>query len=141
VNRHCRETNKLGEPCGAKPLRNGDLCFAHDPAHAEDAAEARKLGGLRRGHEGTVTTAYELGDIGSIEGLRRLFEIIVADGLGLDAGATRERVLIAALNAGMKLHELADIDVRLSRLEAAERQRRQTRAAAEPASLLDEDAP
>jgi len=43
----CHETNADGTPCRMKPQLNG-LCFAHDPARADERTLARQRGGLRR---------------------------------------------------------------------------------------------
>ena len=43
----CQETNADGTPCRMKPQSNG-LCFAHDPARADERTLARQRGGLRR---------------------------------------------------------------------------------------------
>jgi len=49
-----------GSRCRAGPQRERPYCFAHDPERAAEAAEARKLGGLRRRKEGTIALAYDL---------------------------------------------------------------------------------
>ena len=51
VSRRCKQRNDKGEQCGAAPLRDGDFCLFHDPAHAETVQEARKAGGQRRKRE------------------------------------------------------------------------------------------
>ena len=43
----CQETNADGTPCKMRPQSNG-LCFAHDPARADERTLARQRGGLRR---------------------------------------------------------------------------------------------
>ena len=120
--RRCTASTPSGERCRAWPLRDAERCFAHDPEHAEQAAEARRLGGLRRRREGTLSTTYELGEIDSIEGQRRLLDIIVADALAMDAGAPRLRILLDAIKTAMKLRETTELEARLSALEAALRQ-------------------
>ena len=46
--------------CQAAPVKDGDHCFWHSPEYAEDVAEARRLGGLRRRREVAVSGAYEV---------------------------------------------------------------------------------
>lgn len=36
----CRESNKAGEPCGARPLAGGDLCALHDPTRGPSVRRA-----------------------------------------------------------------------------------------------------
>lgn len=110
-----------GRPCRAGPQRDRPFCFVHDPERAAEAAEARRLGGLRRRKEGTIAVAYDLPGLDSVEGIRRLLDIVVTDGLGLDNGIARLRVLIAAAGAATKLLEVGDIEARLAALEAANR--------------------
>ena len=53
-----RALKKNGRPCRAPALRAGSACFWHAPESTEAAAEARRLGGLRRRREGTIGGAY-----------------------------------------------------------------------------------
>src|SRR5690242_4594568 len=41
----CTYTRPNGDPCAARPLRDRDFCFFHDPAHAQAQAAARSKGG------------------------------------------------------------------------------------------------
>jgi hypothetical protein len=43
--RSCRATRRDGQPCQARALPGSPHCWAHDPACAEQRAEARKRGG------------------------------------------------------------------------------------------------
>jgi hypothetical protein len=69
--------------------RDRPYCFAHDPERAADAAEARRLGGLRRRKEGTIAVAYDLPGLDTVVGIRRLLDIVVTDGVGLENGIAR----------------------------------------------------
>ncbi len=53
--RQCRALNKNREPCGATPLRDSRFCLWHSPDHTEEAAAARRLGGMRRRREAERT--------------------------------------------------------------------------------------
>ena len=119
--RRCAARNAEGEPCGARPLRDGWFCFVHDPAHATEAAEARKLGGLRRRREGTLSAAFDLGDLRTLEGQWRLLEVAVADIIALDNGIARDRLLVNAVAAAAKLRDATEVDARVTALEAVER--------------------
>jgi hypothetical protein len=119
VRRRCAYAKADGQPCQMAPLRDRPYCFAHDPERAEEAAEARKLGGLRRRKEGTIAVAYDLPGLDSVTGIRRLLDIVVTDGLGLETGVAKLRVLLAAATAAMKLLEVGELEDRLAALEAA----------------------
>lgn len=121
IGRRCTMVKSSGERCGARPLRDGQLCFHHDPEHADAAADARKLGGHRRRREGTLNAAYELGEIDTVDGHRRLLEIVITDALALDNGAPKLRILLAALNTAMKLRDVTEVEARLAALEGARR--------------------
>jgi hypothetical protein len=100
-------------------LRDADQCFWHAPERAEDAAEARRLGGLRRRREKTVSSAYDFAGLGTIESIRRILEIATIDALGLENSIARSRVLISAALAAAKLLEVGELEERLSVLEAS----------------------
>lgn len=103
--RHCTGTTSDGRHCQAAPLVDGDFCYFHDQARANEVAEARRLGGLRRRREKTITTIYALGGLDSVKGIVRVLDIAVTDALGLENSIGRARVLIAAATAASKLVE------------------------------------
>jgi hypothetical protein len=105
------------------PLRDRPYCFSHDPERAEEAAEARRLGGLRRRKEGTIAVAYDLPGLDSVSGIRRLLDIVVTDGVGLENGIARLRVLISTAVAATNLLKVGEFEDRLASLEAAVKQR------------------
>ena len=131
--RGCIFVMPSGRPCRAGPQRDRPYCFAHDPERVEEATEARRLGGLRRRREGTIAVAYDLPGLDTVEGIRRLLDIVVTDALGLDNGIARLRVIIATAAAATLLLEVADLDARLATLEAA------LRAPTPPARPFDLD--
>src|SRR5207253_3189241 len=83
-----------GSNCGAAHMRESTYCFLHDPEHAGEADEARRVGGLRRRRESTLGTAFDLGELDTVGGIRRLLDIVVTDALAADGGVNRQRVLI-----------------------------------------------
>jgi hypothetical protein len=121
LGRGCNFELPDGRLCRATPLRDGPLCFWHAPDREEEAAEARRLGGLRRRREKTVSGAYDFAGLGSIEAIRRILEIATIDALGLDNSIARARVLIAAVLAAAKLLETGELEERLAALEAVVR--------------------
>jgi hypothetical protein len=121
VGRGCGFELPSGRLCQATAMRDSPRCFWHAPDREEDATEARRLGGLRRRRERTVSGAYDFAGLGSIESIRRILEIATVDALGLENSVARARVLIAAALAAAKLLETGELAERLSVLEAAVR--------------------
>ena len=117
--RSCAAKNERGEPCRQPPLRDGEHCFWHDPAHADDATEARRLGGLRRRREKAVQGAYDIEGLEDVPAIRRLVEVAALDTLSLDNSIARARTLISAALAAAKLLETGEFEERLVALEAA----------------------
>jgi len=110
------------------PLHDRPYCFSHDPERAEEAAEARRIGGLRRKKERTIAVAYDLPGLDTVVGIRRLLEIVVTDGIGLENGVARLRVLISTAVAAAKLLETGELEDRIATLEQAIGVGRQTSA-------------
>ena len=76
------------------------------------------MGGHRRRREATVSTAYDVESLDSVDAIRRLIEIAVLDVLGLENSIARARVLIAAAQVAAKILEVADLEQRVAALEA-----------------------
>jgi hypothetical protein len=91
----------------------------HDPEHAEVVAEARRLGGARRKREATLAGAYDLDGVETVEGLRRIIEIVIADALGVDNSIARGRLLLAAVQVAAKVLEVGELEDRILQVEAA----------------------
>jgi len=119
VSPSCAHPMPDGRRCRAPVLRDGRFCFWHEPGKAEEAQEARRLGGMRRGRERTLAVAYDLTGLGSIEAIRRLVEIALFDVLGLENSIARARVLISGALAAAKLLETGELAERIAALEAA----------------------
>jgi hypothetical protein len=123
IKRACAYAKADGQPCQMAPLRDRPYCFSHDPERAEEAAEARRLGGLRRRKEGTIAVAYDLPGLDTVAGIRRLLDIVVTDGVGLENGIARLRVLISTAVAATNLLKVGEFEDRLASLEAAVKRR------------------
>jgi hypothetical protein len=119
MRRRCGFAKADGQACQMAPLRDRPYCFAHDPERAEEAAEARRLGGLRRRKEGTIAVAYDLPGLDSVEGIRRLLDIVVTDGLSLETSIAKLRALISTAVAATNLLKAGEFEARLAVLEAA----------------------
>lgn len=115
----CRYRKDDGEPCKAPPLRDSEYCFWHDPDHAEAAAEARRLGGLRRRRETVLASAYELSGIRTARDVRRLLEIAVLDTLALDNSVGRSRTLVSLAQLALQLYFVERAQESLGRDDSA----------------------
>ena len=118
IRRRCAYAKADGQPCQMAPLLDRPYCFSHDPERAEAAAEARRMGGLRRRKEGTIAVAYDLPGLDTAAGIRRLLDIVVTDAIGLDNGIPRLRVIISTAVAAIGLLKVGELDERLAALEA-----------------------
>ncbi len=119
VRQTCTFAKENDERCRSAPLRGESFCFWHHPDYAEEAAKARQLGGLRRKREKALQGAYEVDGLETVEQIRRVVEIAVLDGLGLDNSVARCRVLIAGALAAAKLLEVGELEERLEAIEGA----------------------
>lgn len=115
----CAAVTSGGVPCRQAPLGGRDHCFWHDPEQADEAQEARRLGGLRRKRERTVGDAYQFDGLATAEQIRRLVEIAVVDALGLENSIARARTLAYLAQTAAKLLELGDLEERLKEVESA----------------------
>ena len=91
----------------------------HSPENADEIAEARRLGGLRRRREVAVVGAYDLGGLENVRDLRRILEIALLDTLSLDNSMARSRTLGYLVGVAAKLLEIGELEERLAFLEAA----------------------
>jgi hypothetical protein len=132
ASRTCEFVMPDGSRCRAGPQRERPYCFAHDPERAGEAAEARRLGGLRRRKEGTIAVAYDLPGLDTVAGIGRLLQIVSTDGLAMDNGVPRLRALISTAVAATNLLKVGEFEERLAGLEAAIRQAHSDEEAAFP---------
>ncbi len=114
-----------GGRCHATPMRGVAYCFFHNPGTTEEAAEARRLGGVRRRREGTLAGVYDLDSVCTLIGLRRILEVAAYEALALDGSVAKVRALTTIVQVGARLLETSDLEVRLAALEAAIRPRAQ----------------
>ena len=100
-------------------MRDEPFCFWHAPETAEEAAEARRLGGLHRRKKRTVASIFGLGGLRTIEDLQGLLETITIENLVLENSISRNRTVGTFLTIGAKLLEVGELAERLAVLEAA----------------------
>jgi len=120
VNRGCTFVMADGQLCRAPARRGERYCLMHDPAKADEVAEARKLGGIRRRRERTLAGAYELAGIRTVDDLLRIVEIAIFDLLGLESSIARARALLHGALVGGNLIKTNEFETRLEALERAQ---------------------
>ena len=119
TNRACKARKEDGSPCGAPPLKDSQYCLWHDPAHADEVAEWRRLGGLRRRRESTVHAAFDFEGLATIPQIRRLVEVAAVDVLGQENSIARARTLAYLAQVAAGLIEKGEMEERLAAIEAA----------------------
>ena len=115
----CPATTRRGTPCRAHPPRDGVYCRMHDPARSDENQASRRLGGLRRRREKVVTTALDLKDVSSLDGLGRVLDIGMVDTLALENSIMRSRTLAALASVKLRWFELAAVQRVLELLQGA----------------------
>ena len=131
ADRTCKARNENGDPCRQAALREGDFCFWHSPDHAQEAQEARRLGGLRRREEKVTSGAYDFEGLSDVGQVRRLLEIAALDALGLENSIARSRTLAYLAQVSIKLLEVGELEERVRELESVLHPRLDERAAQE----------
>ena len=117
--RTCAYRNPDGRSCRAAPLRESDFCLWHDPEHAEQVAESRRLGGSRRRREVTLAGVYDLDSVITVQDIQRLIEIAVLDTLALDNSVQRNRTLAYLAQTALRSIEVGEQEERIRTLETA----------------------
>jgi len=117
MRRQCAFQSHDGKPCRAAPLHDSNYCLMHSPEHAQEAQEARRLGGLRRKREVTVTGAYDFEGLETVSGIRRLVEVAVLDTLGMENSISRSRTLAYLAQVALRTLEVGDLEQRIAALE------------------------
>lgn len=126
--RTCQHVRADGSLCRSAPMRDEAFCFWHSPAHAEEADEARRLGGLRRRRERTVAGAFEFAGLSTVSDIRRLLEVAVIDSLSLENSVARSRTLAYLAQTALRCLEVGELEERLASLEAALRSQERAHA-------------
>jgi hypothetical protein len=115
----CTALRNDGRPCRATPLVDEPYCFWHCPATAEEAAEARRLGGFHRKKKKSVAAIYGFGGLRTIADIQVLLEIAAIETLAIENSIGRNRALAGMAATGAKLIELGDLAERVAALETA----------------------
>ena len=115
--RVCGAIKKDGRPCGLAPLEGREHCFMHDPTVARERLEARRLGGLRRRREKSLASVYDWDGLETVDGIRRVLVISVADLLGLENSVARCRTLGTLMQVALKALEVGELEDRVAAIE------------------------
>ena len=115
--RACKALKEDGGRCQSPPLLDGDFCLMHSPEHAEEMAEARRLGGLRRRREKAVSGAYDFEGLADVGQVQRLLEIAASDTLSLENSVARSRTLAYLAQVALKALEVGQLAERIDALE------------------------
>ena len=117
IRRQCAFVLRSGQTCRMHPLQNSEFCWAHSPERKKDVQEARRLGGLRRKRESTISGAYQFESLNSVEGIRRIVLIAVLDALSMENSMSRARTLAYLAQVALRMLEVGDIEARIEALE------------------------
>ena len=115
--RQCAFQSQSGKPCRMAPLKGSQYCWVHSPEHVQQAQEARRLGGLRRRRESTISNAYQLEALSNVDGLYRVLVVAILDTLAMDNGIARNRTLAYLIMVALKALEVGNIEERIEALE------------------------
>jgi hypothetical protein len=102
-------------------MRDEPFCFWHAPETAEEAAEARRQGGLNRRKRKTVSAIFGFRGLRTVEDNQALLETAAIETLLLPNSIPRNRVITQIASTGAKLLEVGDQEERIAALEAAKR--------------------
>ena len=119
VTRFCAFRFPNGEACHSPPLHDGDYCLMHSPEHAKEVQEARRIGGLHRKREATLSAAFDFAGLETVDGIRRLLEIAAIDALGMENSPARSRMLVYVALAALRTLEVGVFEEHLAVLEQA----------------------
>jgi hypothetical protein len=101
------------------PLADSAFCSNYDPANAEAAAEARRMGGMRRKRQGTIRLAYDVAGLGTVADIRRYAELAMDDTVGMDNTVQRNRPIFYGCHVASGLLKTGELEDRVTVLEAA----------------------
>jgi hypothetical protein len=106
----CSGTCKGGQACRAPALPDSELCWAHDPRHAEQAARARAEGASREGRRRKLTTPAAL---------LSFVDTLIWNAIDGKYDPRLVNAVVGAVNVQRALIEVGELEVRLAALEAA----------------------
>ena len=117
IHRQCAFILPSGETCRMHPLQNSEFCWVHSAERKKEVQEARRLGGLRRKRESTISSAYQFESLDSVDEIRRIVLIAVLDALSMENSMSRARTLAYLAQVALRMLEVGEIEERVSALE------------------------
>lgn len=117
--RSCTYVMPTGRLCRATPMQDEPNCFWHSPETAEEAGEARRLGGLHRRKKKTIGAVYGFRGLRTLEDVQALLETAATETLALENTISRNRAVTGIAATALKMIEVGEIEERLRALEAA----------------------
>ncbi len=117
--RACAARKDDGQPCRQAALHDSEFCFWHCPEQAEQAAQARRMGGQRRRRESAIAAAFDFEGLKTVAQVQRLLELAVIDTLALDNSLHRSRALAYLARVALRAIQEGETEERLRALEAA----------------------
>ena len=110
----CSSTTKYGRPCSLPPQPGKDVCWAHDPANAEQRIRNSRAGGMAT-HSPATLEIHELK-----EELRGLAADVKKGKVSPGVGTVLNQLLNTVLRAiaeDRKVRETEELEERVARLE------------------------
>jgi hypothetical protein len=98
-------------------MLDGSYCFRHSPEHREAAAEASRLGGMRRRKTASIEIVYDVRSLETFEDILQLLDIAKTDTLSLENGVPRNRTLVYLAAVARQTLYAVRIEQRLAALE------------------------
>ncbi len=96
----------------------------HSPDRMKEVQEARRLGGLRRKRESTISKAFQFDSLTSVDGIRRIVEVAVLDTLAMENSIARSRTLAYLAQVALHTLEVGNLEERIRNLEELTRVKR-----------------
>ena len=112
---HCRALTKAGTPCQAAATEGG-LCFFH--ANPSKAVELGRIGGRKNSHV-TIDEVPPLPRLESVVAVRDALAQMIVDLHGKRLHPRAAAGLAQLSNSLMRAMEVADLELRIKRLEEA----------------------
>lgn len=113
--KQCKAKTKSGRRCEGYAVTGSDFCLSHDPRRAKDRTARSRKGG--RNHAVPKLLKEWTRKIESIGDLLDLLNLTIADTVAQDNTAARSRVLLQAIETGIKALEIGELENRVAALE------------------------
>jgi hypothetical protein len=113
----CQALTVAGEPCQAQAQAGSGWCFWHDPSKAQERQDARARGGRARHGRTLARTGTDV-KLACVADVVTLLGQVAQDLYDLENSLGRARALCQVASVAVKALEVAELEERLTRLEA-----------------------